>query len=112
MNITVTVIDGASGLPAEGVEVILIGRLDAERTGRVYALTDAQGAFTYTPGAERLSSGESYTVELNVDAYFGSLGIVAGYKQIAILVRVINTEKDYRIGVLLTPFAHAAWSVR
>lgn len=112
MDITVTVIDGTSGLPAEGVEVTLVGRLTAERTGYLHALTDAQGSFTYTPGAERLSNGETYTVELDVDAYFASLGIMAGYKQIAILVRVINMEKDYRIGVLITPFAHATWSVR
>jgi len=112
VNIAVTIIDGVSGLPAEGVDVTLVGRPGADRTGRLRALTDAQGTFTYTPGAERLSKDESYTVELDVDAYFASLGIMAGYKRIAILVRVVSTQKDQRIGVLITPFAHATWSVR
>lgn len=112
MNITVSVIDGVSGLPAEGVEVTLVGGPAAERAHRMHALTDAQGNFTYSPGAERVSNGGQYAVELDVDAYFASLGIVAGYKHVAILVRVANTEKEYRIGALITPFAHATWSVR
>lgn len=111
MNIALSVIDGVSGLPAEGVKVAVLAQSAGVQSCRMRGLTDAQGNFTYSPGAD-LSNGEHYTVELDVDAYFASLGIVAGYKQIAILVRFVTTEKDYRIGVLITPFAHATWSVR
>jgi 5-hydroxyisourate hydrolase-like protein (transthyretin family) len=110
VNITVTVIDGVSGHPAEGVEVTVIGRSIGEQS-RLDGLTDVRGNFTYSAESERLSRGE-YTVELDVDAYFASLGIVAGYKHVTILVRVVAAQADYRIGTLITPFAHTTWSVR
>jgi 5-hydroxyisourate hydrolase-like protein (transthyretin family) len=112
VNIALSVIDGVSGLPAEGVEVTVVGRPAGERSPRLRGLTDAQGNFTYSTGVERSPNGENYTVEIDVDAYFASLGIVAGYKQLSILVRVASTEREYRIGVLITPFAHATWSVQ
>jgi hypothetical protein len=37
--------------------------------------------------------------------------MVADYNQVTILVRVVNTQTDYLIGTLITPFAHATWSV-
>jgi len=112
VNIIVTVIDGVSGYPAEGVEVTIVGRPAAEPTARRRGLTDEVGNFTYTPVAERLTKGEYYTVELDVDSYFASFGMVAGYKQVTILVRVVSTQTDYRMGTLITPSAHATWSVR
>jgi 5-hydroxyisourate hydrolase len=112
VNITVTVIDGISGHPAEGIEVTVLGRPAGEQARRIDGRTDVQGNFTYSPAAERLSNGEHYTVELDVDAYFASLGIVAGYKQVTMLVRIADTQTDYRIGMLITPFAHATWNVR
>jgi 5-hydroxyisourate hydrolase-like protein (transthyretin family) len=112
VNITITVIDGVSGHPADGVEVAVVGRPIGEEVRCLEGRTDIQGNFTYSPESERLSKGEYYTVELDVDAYFASLGLVAGYKQVTILVRVLNTQSDYRIGTLITPFAHASWSAR
>lgn len=112
MNITVTVIDGISGHPADGVEVTVTGRVAGEEIHRMDGLTDAQGNFTYSSGAEQSSNGQDYTVELDVDAYFASLGIVPGYKQVSVLVRVVSPRADYRIGTLITPFAHALWSAQ
>ena len=112
MNITVSVTDGVSGHPAEGVEVTVVGRPAGEPTLCLHGLTDRQGNFTYSPGTERLSQGEYYTVELDVNAYFASLGTVAGYKRVTVLVRVLNTQTDYRIGALITPFVHTIWSAR
>ena len=112
MNITVTVIDGVSGRAADGVEVAVAGQLAGEQTRHTDGLTDLEGNFTYSPERERLVRGEFYTVELNIDGYYASLGMVAGYKQVTILVRVVNTQADYRIGTLITPFAHATWGVR
>jgi hypothetical protein len=28
------------------------------------------------------------------------------------LVRLVSTQTDYRIGTLITPFAHATWNIR
>jgi 5-hydroxyisourate hydrolase-like protein (transthyretin family) len=111
VNITVTVIDGISGRPAEGVEVTIVGRPAGDRRVWVHGPTDEAGNFTYTPVAERLSRNEHYTVELDVDAYFASFGIVTGYKQVTILVRVASAQLDYRLETLITPYAHVTWSL-
>jgi len=111
VNITVTIIDGISGHPAEGVEVAIVGRPNGKQP-RLSGLTDIQGNFTYSPESERLSKGEYFTVELDVDTYFASLGIMAGYKRVTILVRVVNTQVDYWVGMLITPFGHATWNSR
>lgn len=112
LNITVTVIDGVSGRPADGVEVAVAGEFAGEQIHPTSGFTDLEGNFTYSPEGETLVRGECCTVELNIDRYYASLGMVAGYKQVTILVRVVNTQEDYRIGTLITPFAHATWSVR
>jgi len=112
VSITVTVIDGRSGFPAEGVVVTIVGRPGRDQAFQVHGLTDARGDFTCARTTELLVKGEYYSVELDVDAYFASLGIVAGYKQITILVRVIDAQADYRMGLFVTPFAHATWGIR
>lgn len=112
MNITVTVIDGTSGHAADGVEVTVVGELAGEHTRLKVGFTDSRGNFTYSPEEERLAGGECYTVQLNIDEYYASLGMLAGYKQVTILVRIVDTQADYSIGTLITPFAHATWGVR
>jgi 5-hydroxyisourate hydrolase-like protein (transthyretin family) len=112
VNITVNVTDGVSGHPAEGVKVTVADRPAGELGRGLHGLTDPQGNFTYSPGAEGLPHGGCYSLELDVDAYFASLGILAGYKQVTIVVRVVSTQTEYRIGTLITPFAHASWSIR
>lgn len=112
MDIAINVVDGVSGRPAEGVDVSVVARSAGESRHCICGLTDAEGSFTYSPGTERLVNGERYTVELGVDSYFTSLGLMAGYKQIELLVRIVNAEKDCRIVTLITPFAHAIWTVR
>jgi 5-hydroxyisourate hydrolase-like protein (transthyretin family) len=112
VNITLTVIDGVSGRAADGVAVTVAGRLAGEETFRLDGHTDEEGNFTYSPGAGRRINGEDYTMGLNVDSYFASRGIMAGYKQVTILVRVVNTQTDYRIGALITPFTHTTWGIR
>jgi 5-hydroxyisourate hydrolase-like protein (transthyretin family) len=112
VSITVTVIDGVSGRPAEGVVVTVVGQPAGGQILRLHGFTDAKGEFTCSPVADQQSNGECYIVELDVDAYFASLGMMAGYKQITISVRVFDTRADYRMGTLITPFAHATWSIR
>src|SRR5690348_15215105 len=56
VNITVSIIDGVSGHPAEGVEVSVVGRPDGELSRSLHGLTDPQGNFTYSPRTGRPSS--------------------------------------------------------
>jgi 5-hydroxyisourate hydrolase-like protein (transthyretin family) len=112
VNITVSVIDGVSGHPAEGVEVSVVGRPAGEPTRRLHGFTDLDGNFTYSSETPKISDGGCYVVELDVDAYYTSQGIMAGYKRVSIVVRIAGTESDYRVGTFITPFAHATWSLR
>jgi len=112
VSITVTVIDGRSGYPAEGVVVTIIGRPGDHQAYRIRGRTDARGDFTCSPPAELLGRGEYCAIELDVDAYFASLGIVAGYKQVTVLVWVLDAQADYRMGSLITPWAHVIWGLR
>ena len=112
MNITVTVIDGVSGRAANGVELTVVGELAGEQTSHTDGFTDTEGKFTYSPEKERLVRGEFYAMELNVDEYYASMGMMAGYTKVTILVRVMDMQANYRISTLITPFSHAIWSVR
>ena len=112
MNITVTVIDGVSGHPAEGFGVTVAGRPAGEQPVRMHRLTDPRGNFTYSLRTEQLSRGARYTIELNVDPYFASLGTVPGYTQVTIVARILNTQADHHICALITPFMNAIWNVR
>jgi len=112
LNISLSIIDGISGRPADDVRVTVVGRLAGEQIHRLDGHTDRQGNFMYPSGPERSGNGEDYMVEVDVDAYFASQGIVPGYKQVTIVVRVVNSLTNYRIGLLITPFAHTTWSTR
>lgn len=100
------------GRPAEGVRVSLVIRQVREPAIHVGGLTDSHGNFSYSSGAESLPHAENCGVLIEVDAYFTSLGIVAGYKQIALQARLANTYDEHQIVTIITPFSHVAASVR
>ncbi len=112
VEIMVSVLDGMHGRPAEGVQVSLVIRQVGEPAIRVGGLTSSRGNFRYSSGAEGQVYAENCGVLIDVDAYFTSLGIVAGYKQIALQVRLANTDDECHIVTIITPFAHVAASIR
>ncbi len=112
MKVNVSVIDGMHGRPAEGVQVSLVIGQAGESVTRVGGLTGSRGNFRYSYEAESWAYGGNCGVVIDVDAYFTSLGIVAGYKQIALQVRLANTDGECHIVTIITPFAHLAASIR
>ncbi len=90
----------------------VVGRPAGELALLLHGLTDSRGDFTYSSEAARHSCGGGFTLEVDVDAYYASQGIMAGYKQVTFAVRVVGSQTDYRVGMFITPFAHTAWSVR
>jgi hypothetical protein len=78
---------------------------------RTCRLTDADGNFTCRPDTELDANGKLYSIEIDVDAYFISMGIVPGYKQAAFLARIDQVETDYLLEAFITPFGLAIWSV-
>jgi 5-hydroxyisourate hydrolase-like protein (transthyretin family) len=112
MKITVSVFDGVYGRPAAGVEVSVLRKPAGEPSSRYAGLTDSRGDFTCTAAGEDLSNGQHCTVQLDVDAYFASLGMVAGYKQTSLEARILDSAHEHRIMAVITPFAHTTWLTR
>jgi 5-hydroxyisourate hydrolase-like protein (transthyretin family) len=112
VKIKVSVFDGMHGIPAEGVQISLVIRPAGEPAIEVDGLTDSRGNFGYSSGAESMAYAASCGVLMDVAAYFTSLGIVVGYNQIALELRPANTDGEYQIVTIITPFAHVAASIR
>lgn len=113
MRIDVSVVDGVYGRPAAGMEVSVMHDTVAAPSGRSTGLTDSDGNFTCAIAAdEDLTDGQNCTVRLDVDAYFASFGIAAGYKQVTLTVRAIDCEHEHRIVTVITPFMYTTWHVR
>jgi 5-hydroxyisourate hydrolase-like protein (transthyretin family) len=112
MKIIVSVFDGVYGRPAAGVEVSVLREPAAEPSSRYAGLTDAFGTFICPATSEDLSRGQHCTVRLNVDSYFASLGIVAGYKKAELEARIIDSVHEHRVMAVITPFTHTTWLTR
>jgi 5-hydroxyisourate hydrolase-like protein (transthyretin family) len=112
VKIRVSVIDGVHGRPAEGVQVSLVISQVREPSIQVGGHTDSYGNFSYSSGAESPAYAENCGVLIEVDAYFASLGIMAGYKQIALQLRLANACGEHQIVTIITPYAHVAASIR
>jgi 5-hydroxyisourate hydrolase-like protein (transthyretin family) len=110
VNITVTVIDGVYGSPAEGVEVSLVSHPPEGEDHRVNGFTDSRGTFRYPVPAGALSG--SWIVQLNVSAYFVSLGFIPSYEQVTAVVRMFKDHDNCRVMALVTPSAHESWYAR
>lgn len=117
MDITVKVIDGIHGRPAEGVDVRVAcfggdpGGGQVEMAAEMAkGQTDISGQARYTEQlAER---AKRYSVEIDVDKYFASLGIISCQQKITILFRVLDPADEYRVVSVLTPFMQATYCVR
>jgi 5-hydroxyisourate hydrolase-like protein (transthyretin family) len=112
MNITVTVIDGMHGQPAEGIEVAIVSRQDGVPVEQVRGHTDRHGQLEYSDQCADRTGPASYHVEIDIDAYYATLGIVSWHKKVATFFRVLNPEDTYRVSSFITPFAQATSCAR
>lgn len=110
MNITVSVIDGVYGRPAEGVEVRIAFSSPGEPDMKSKGPTDFEGNFSYSADTESMVRSQTCGVQLDVDAYFTSLGIIAGWTQMTLLTRIIDSEHTHRVVAVITPFNLTAWT--
>jgi 5-hydroxyisourate hydrolase-like protein (transthyretin family) len=112
MKIIVSVFDGVYGRPAAGVEVSVLREPATEPSSRYAGRTDAFGTFTCTATSDDICRGQHCTVRVDVDGYFASLGIVAGYKKAVLESRIIDSTHEHRVMSVITPFAHSTWLTR
>jgi 5-hydroxyisourate hydrolase-like protein (transthyretin family) len=112
MHITVTVIDGVHGQPAEGIEVSIVSRHNGLQVDETKGHTDGRGQLEYSDRHPSPASGVTYHVEIDIDSYFATLGIVSWHKKVATLFRVLDPEDAYQIVSLITPFTQVMSCVR
>jgi 5-hydroxyisourate hydrolase-like protein (transthyretin family) len=107
MNIVISVIDGMHGRPAGGVGIKLAQLHDNVLVNAISGNTDEHGQFRYATPRDGPLAGKMYHMELDVDVYFGALGIIPFHKKIAVFFRVANSGDEHQIRSLITPFMQA-----
>lgn len=112
MQIIVSVIDAVYGRPAAGVEVSVSLEPSGQDPGRSTGPTDALGNFSFSTGGDDLSGVQQCTLRLDVGSYYASLGIVAGCKEISMVARTLNAERETRIATVISPFSYTTWRLR
>lgn len=106
MDIIVTVIDGVYGRPAEGVGVVISIRPPGGQAERIRGRTGEDGEFTCAGLRDGPFNGDNYHLELDVDAYFATLGTASAYRNVAVTFRALATGECCNITASITPFGH------
>jgi 5-hydroxyisourate hydrolase len=109
MSITVSVIDSLHGRMAGGVTVRLESPVRGEesfqgRTGEIGQLNDWQPPLVLRPGV--------YRVEVDIDGYYATLGIMPIYPRVIVMFRVLNPNDQYHMPILITPYSQMIYIVR
>ncbi|XRQ09016.1 hydroxyisourate hydrolase [Actinomadura welshii] len=110
MSILVNVVDSLHGQPAEGVGMHLEHRIDGEWREVVQGKTDENGDFRPLNGGPLPQYG-IYRLELDIDAYYATLGLAPFYPRVTIDFRVSDAGAEHHIPVLITLFACAFYSI-
>jgi 5-hydroxyisourate hydrolase-like protein (transthyretin family) len=111
MSILVSVVDSLHGQPAEGVGVHIESRIDGVWREVVQGKTDQNGEFRPLNGGPLPKYG-IYRLELDIDAYYATLGLAPFYAKVTIDFRICDTGAEHHIPVLITLFACAISSTR
>ena len=106
VNIIVTVIDGVYGRLAEGVGVAISSRASSGQPERIQGCTDERGEFTYEDRRYGSFSRYNYALEIDVAAYFATLGTVSAYRKVTVTFKAVNAGELYNVTAQITPFGH------
>lgn len=104
MNITVRVIDCLNGKGAEGVSVLLSDELHEIR-----GVTDEKGRFNYVNRREAGFGHDTYRLELDIDAYFATLGVIPFYRKIITAFRLLDSVEEFNIAALITANSYVTY---
>jgi len=108
-HITTHVLDVSLGRPAAGVSVILEAQSAAggwEEAAR--GATDFDGRLLEWAAAKTLPAG-TYRLTFDTRAYFAARKIATLYPQVVIVFEVRDTQEDYHIPLLLSPFGYSTY---
>jgi 5-hydroxyisourate hydrolase len=115
MDINVHVTDGIHGHPAEGVGVRVTscrGGMGDTEIEKARGRTDRDGQFRCFERITSIIKGGKYSIEIDADIYFASLGISCWQQKVALLFCVIDPGDEYEVTSVLTPFMQATYCIR
>jgi 5-hydroxyisourate hydrolase-like protein (transthyretin family) len=98
MSLTIRVVDCQNGRAAESVSLVLSGPHAQLARGS----TDEKGIFRYSGSSNGDSHHGVYQLDLDIDSYYASLGLIPFYRKIATILRLADAEQDYVVAVLIT----------
>ena len=107
-NFTISVVDSTHGRPAEGMAFRLMRKAAGNWQEQMHGHTDERGEFPNVLPPVRAASGV-HRVELDLDGYFASLGMVAFHPTLTVDFRVVDPTQHHRISVMITPYSHMSY---
>ena len=110
-KLTTHILDTAHGAPAAGVDIRLYA-LQAERTLRASATTNADGR-TEQPlmQGDTMQTGE-YELEFDVGSYFSALGIESpepAFLQTVVVRFGVQENEHYHVPLLVSPWSYSTY---
>jgi 5-hydroxyisourate hydrolase len=108
--ITTHILDTSTGRPASGIDVLL----EVQRGPSNWALvgsgaSDADGRLrTLTPTGPPLEPA-TYRLIFHTRAYFQRSAADTFYPQVVVVFDVVNSEADYHVPLLLSPFGYSTY---
>lgn len=106
-TVTTHVLDAVTGLPAEGVAVVLDHRTADGWEPVAQARTDGDGRVGRF-GPDALEAG-TYRVTFAVGDYFAARGQEAFYPEVAISFTLADPDEHYHVPLLLSPYAFSTY---
>lgn len=107
MSVLVHIVDGVHGRPVIGMSGRLDSRIDGAWVEQLRVKTDGRGTLSGSPDWP-LTRG-LYQLELDLDGYFSSLGIIPFYPAITICFRIADPSYVHQISLLITPTAYMTY---
>ena len=109
MNVIIEVIDSMLGHPAEGVHVRIESQVDEGPAVEVEGRTDENGQFGHSLAGPALGRG-IHRLELDIDGYFATVGLVPFQSKSVIEFRVLDPAERQHIVVMIAPYAQIVYS--
>ena len=106
--ITTHVLDTASGLPAQGIEVVLSQLVDDEFVELDQGVTNDDGRITNLLAGKKLDQG-CYKIHFALTAYFEREQTQGFYPYADIVFEVLDVSSHYHIPLLLSPFGYSTY---
>ncbi|WP_448003610.1 hydroxyisourate hydrolase [Agromyces bauzanensis] len=104
-RITTQVLEAATGVPAEGMHVVLSGRDGAAWRVLAEGTTDADGRVIRL-GGDELPAGE-YRIRFETGAWYRARNVATTYPEAVVTFLVTDDGRHVHVPLLLSPFSYS-----